>query len=71
MTSIDQKKSGNYNEPGRTLHESVFVEILAQTLNHDALIVGTIESGGRFYVALNCSHYNRIMIKRLRHYLDE
>ncbi|KRZ15075.1 hypothetical protein T11_16413 [Trichinella zimbabwensis] len=41
---MDQKKSGNYNEPGRTLHESVFVEILAQTLNHDALIVGTIES---------------------------
>ncbi|KRZ04267.1 hypothetical protein T11_16245 [Trichinella zimbabwensis] len=44
MTSIDQKKSGNYNEHGRTLHKSVFVEILAQTLNHDALIVGTIES---------------------------
>ncbi|KRZ64084.1 hypothetical protein T10_1365 [Trichinella papuae] len=40
----NQKKSGNYNEHGRTLHKSVFVEILAQTLNHDALIVGTIES---------------------------
>ncbi|KRY94804.1 hypothetical protein T11_1489 [Trichinella zimbabwensis] len=28
-------------------------------------------AAGRFYVALNCSHYNRIMIKRLRHYLDK
>ncbi|KRZ00165.1 hypothetical protein T11_18461 [Trichinella zimbabwensis] len=26
---------------------------------------------GKFYIALNCSHYNRIMIKRLRHYLDK
>ncbi|KRY99379.1 hypothetical protein T11_3284 [Trichinella zimbabwensis] len=38
LTSMDHKKSGNYNEPGRTLHESVFVEILAETFNHDALI---------------------------------
>ncbi|KRZ00880.1 hypothetical protein T11_5417 [Trichinella zimbabwensis] len=36
----------------------------------------TIASGlyyqvGRFHISLNCSHYNRIMIKRLRHYLDK
>ncbi|KRZ64463.1 hypothetical protein T10_1742 [Trichinella papuae] len=28
MNGIDQKKSGNDNEPGRTLQGSVFVEIL-------------------------------------------
>ncbi|KRY98696.1 hypothetical protein T11_15742 [Trichinella zimbabwensis] len=44
MSLIDQKKSENYNEPGRTFHESVFAEILAQTLNHDAFIVGRIQS---------------------------
>ncbi|KRZ09756.1 hypothetical protein T11_9228 [Trichinella zimbabwensis] len=36
------KKSENYNEPGRKFDESVFVEILAQTLNHDAFIILTI-----------------------------
>ncbi|KRZ68962.1 hypothetical protein T10_1489 [Trichinella papuae] len=25
----------------------------------------------RFHIALNSSHYNRIIIKRLRHYLDK
>ncbi|KRZ15079.1 hypothetical protein T11_8789 [Trichinella zimbabwensis] len=29
MTGIDLEKSQNYNEPGRTLHESSFVEIVA------------------------------------------
>ncbi|KRZ65477.1 hypothetical protein T10_1004 [Trichinella papuae] len=28
-TAIDLEKSQNYNEPGRTLHESSFVEIVA------------------------------------------
>ncbi|KRZ00912.1 hypothetical protein T11_14328 [Trichinella zimbabwensis] len=28
MTGIDLQKSQNYNEPGLTLHESVFLEIL-------------------------------------------
>ncbi|KRY98239.1 hypothetical protein T11_4365 [Trichinella zimbabwensis] len=31
MTGIDLEKSQNYNEPGLTLHESVFVEILKKT----------------------------------------
>ncbi|KRZ64972.1 hypothetical protein T10_8368 [Trichinella papuae] len=26
---------------------------------------------GKNYIPLNCSHYNRIVIKRLRHYLDK
>ncbi|KRZ09734.1 hypothetical protein T11_6556 [Trichinella zimbabwensis] len=43
MTGIDQKKSENYNEPGLTLHESVFVEILLKTLNLDVILVGTTE----------------------------
>ncbi|KRZ07837.1 hypothetical protein T11_342 [Trichinella zimbabwensis] len=28
MTGTDLEKSQNYNEPGRTLHESSFVEIV-------------------------------------------
>ncbi|KRY99982.1 hypothetical protein T11_4143 [Trichinella zimbabwensis] len=27
MNGIDNKKSENYNEPGRTLHESFYAEI--------------------------------------------
>ncbi|KRY97807.1 hypothetical protein T11_8119, partial [Trichinella zimbabwensis] len=30
-----------------------------------------LAEAGRFYIALNSSHYNRIIIKRLRHYLDK
>ncbi|KRZ65050.1 hypothetical protein T10_1871 [Trichinella papuae] len=30
MTGIDLEKSQNYNEPGHTLHESSFVEIVAK-----------------------------------------
>ncbi|KRY97866.1 hypothetical protein T11_16017, partial [Trichinella zimbabwensis] len=47
----------------------VFVEVFLQKLIKCNSSV--YYEDGRLYVALNCSHYNRIMIKRLRHYLDK
>ncbi|KRZ65320.1 hypothetical protein T10_4269 [Trichinella papuae] len=40
----NSKEPENYNKTGRTFHESVFVDILSKTLNHDAILVGTSES---------------------------
>ncbi|KRZ67842.1 hypothetical protein T10_6232 [Trichinella papuae] len=40
----DLEISENYNEPDRTFHNSVFVEIMAKTLNHYAILVEVEET---------------------------
>ncbi|KRY95085.1 hypothetical protein T11_14318 [Trichinella zimbabwensis] len=38
MNGIDFEKLQNHNEPGRTLHGTSFVEIVAYTFNYNGII---------------------------------
>ncbi|KRZ00166.1 hypothetical protein T11_11402 [Trichinella zimbabwensis] len=56
MTGIDLEKSMNYNEPGRTLRESSFVEIVALR----SVIEYVTEMSKRFPL-LKCKHPGSVL----------
>ncbi|KRZ65301.1 hypothetical protein T10_9116 [Trichinella papuae] len=54
MSGKYQKKSEYYKESGRTLHKSVFVEILPKTFNLDTILASWLRFKGVPYELFSC-----------------